>query len=133
MEIKISDEKTLGEVKKEFSYLFPNLKIEFYKVSHREHEGSVNKNLLNDSLKIGRVRISHDDGQLILDSKTVTAEVENEFRKFYGLNVQVFRRSGKLWLQTTSSDDWTLEQQEMAALERNKLREDNGMEFQDLD
>jgi len=133
MEIKISDDKTLGEVKKEFSYLFPNLKIEFYKVSHREYEGSVNKNLLNNSLKIGRVRISHDEGELILDSKTLTAEVESEFRKFYGLNVQVFRRSGRLWLQTTSTDDWTLEQQQQAAEEKDLSREKAELDLPDLD
>jgi hypothetical protein len=133
MKIKISDEKTLGQVKKEFSYLFPNLKIEFYKVPHRENEGSINKNLLNEDLTIGKVRNVHTDGELFINADSVTAEVESEFKKQYGLNVQIFRRSGKLWLQTTSTDFWSLEQQEKAALERNQMGEVKDIEILDLD
>lgn len=133
MILKISDDKTLLDIKKAFSRLFPNLKIEFYKVPHREHEGSVNQNLLNETLTIGKVRNIHIDGNLIIYKDSKTTEVENEFKKFYGLNVQIFRRSGRLWLQTTSTDDWTLEQQEKAATRRNDLRESGNTEFPDLD
>jgi hypothetical protein len=29
------------------------------------------------------------------------------------MNIQVFRRSGMLWLQTSATDDWTLATQEL--------------------
>ena len=35
-------------------------------------------------------------------------ELETMFRENFGLYVQVFRRSGKLWLETTATDSWTL-------------------------
>ncbi len=37
--------------------------------------------------------------------------LENVFYETYGLKVQVFRLSGNIWLQTTSTDEWTLHEQ----------------------
>ncbi|MDP4586726.1 MAG: hypothetical protein NWS86_00980 [Flavobacteriales bacterium] len=34
-------------------------------------------------------------------------QVESIFEKS-GMHVQVFRQSGKLWLETTRTDDWAL-------------------------
>ena len=31
--------------------------------------------------------------------------------KTFGLSAQVFRLSGDVWLETTSTDNWTLEEQ----------------------
>jgi hypothetical protein len=39
------------------------------------------------------------------------AELERLFVENFGLNAQVFRRSGTLWLQTSATDNWTLAEQ----------------------
>ena len=39
------------------------------------------------------------------------ANLENDFDAIYGLAVHVFRKSGKVWLETTVTDNWTLEEQ----------------------
>jgi hypothetical protein len=39
------------------------------------------------------------------------AELEQQFSDVYGLSVQIFRHSGKAWLETTVTDKWTLEKQ----------------------
>jgi hypothetical protein len=39
------------------------------------------------------------------------AELEQQFSDVYGLSVQIFRQSGKAWLETTVTDKWTLEKQ----------------------
>ena len=39
------------------------------------------------------------------------AELEGKFRNEYGLEVQVSRKSGLLWLETTMTDNWSLEKQ----------------------
>ena len=36
---------------------------------------------------------------------------EKIFKDQFSLAVQVFRRSGNLWLETTMTDNWTLRQQ----------------------
>ena len=33
------------------------------------------------------------------------------FGEVYGLGVQVFRKSGNVWLETTVTDSWTLKEQ----------------------
>ncbi|MEI9910895.1 MAG: hypothetical protein WDO71_15215 [Bacteroidota bacterium] len=38
-------------------------------------------------------------------------QLEDIFQKQFGLQVQVSRRSGTLWLETTMTDNWTLKQQ----------------------
>jgi hypothetical protein len=35
-------------------------------------------------------------------------ELERVFQEELGLFIQVFRRSGKVWLETTATDNWTL-------------------------
>ena len=42
-------------------------------------------------------------------------QLERLFEEDCGLHVQVFRRSGKIWLETSRTDDLTLEQQEAKA------------------
>ena len=41
---------------------------------------------------------------------TVT-DLEQNFSDVYGLSIQVFRKSGDVWLETTITDGWTLEKQ----------------------
>jgi hypothetical protein len=43
--------------------------------------------------------------------KKSVAELENAFEEYFGLSVQVYRKSGKMWLQSTITDDWTLKEQ----------------------
>ena len=47
--------------------------------------------------------------------QTVILKLQNELEKIFkdqfGLAVQVFRKSGNLWLETTMTDNWTLQQQ----------------------
>ena len=38
-------------------------------------------------------------------------KLENIFKDQFNLAVQVFRKSGNLWLETTMTDNWTLQQQ----------------------
>jgi hypothetical protein len=45
-------------------------------------------------------------------------ELENLFAEKFGLYVQLFRKSGKVWLQTTTTDTWTLKEQSKLASEQ---------------
>jgi hypothetical protein len=52
-----------------------------------------------------------NNGELALNDLMTVGELENSLLENFGLNVQVSRRSGTLWLETTMSDKWTLKQQ----------------------
>ena len=56
-------------------------------------------------------------GTININGLMKVAELESAFFVTFGLAVQVFRKSGKVWLQTTATDDWTLEEQNLKATE----------------
>ena len=109
--MKITDKKTIQEVQNEFNKKFPFLKIEFYKKAHGEHEGSPDDLKWDTDLTIGEIRNRTNSGDLSIDGALTVGALENNFSEQYGLNVQVFHKSGNLWLQTTATDEWTLDKQ----------------------
>jgi len=119
----ITDEKKLVDIQREFHEKFPFLKLEFYTQPHEAGAGSSNKVLLPALSKIGEVRKVHNSGDLGINGHLKVKSLEQLFHQQYGLNVQVFRRSGELWLQTTSTDDWTLSEQNQKG-QRVKMTED---------
>lgn len=113
--ISIKDNQKLAEIKAAFNDHFPHLKIEFYKGTHEENEGSAKKQLLDDELLLKDVRSNHTEGELSIDGHLKTSSFEQNFMNHFGVNVQVFRKSGNLWLQTIATDNWTLAEQEKEA------------------
>ncbi|PHN01700.1 hypothetical protein [Flavilitoribacter nigricans] len=109
--MKITDNKRLIQVQEEFQEDFPFLKIEFYAGQHQAGEGSRAEEKLDPQLTIGEVRSKHREGDLQIDGELEVRQLEKLFFDDYGLNVQVFRQSGHLWMQTSASDHWTLEKQ----------------------
>lgn len=107
----ISDDKKLREVKEEFHRKFTHLKIEFYSGTHQRGQGSHKSEVLDAELSIGQVRTLHNEGDFRIDPQSPVGAFEQKFLAKYGLNVQVFRKSGNLWMQTTATDSWTLAEQ----------------------
>ncbi len=107
----ISDEKTLRDIQKEFNTYFPYLKIEFYSGRHGSGEGSPVQDRLAPEQRLSLIRKVHTTGDLKINPDMKVSEFEQMFLRKYGLNVQVFRKSGNLWIQTTTTDHWTLAEQ----------------------
>ena len=115
MKLQIKNNKTLSELQKEFQKEFPYLKLEFFKKSHGTDEASAKKDILDSNLTIGE--ISKKEGTLSIESTQKVGEIEQQFRKNFSLFVQIFRKSGNVWLETSKTDDWTIEEQIVAAKE----------------
>ena len=109
--MKISDNKKLIKVQQEFSEKFTGLKIEFYQEAHQAGEGSSANTTLDSNKTIGEVRSIHQTGELSINGHLKVSTLEENFKNQYGLNVQVFRKSGDLWMQTSATDEWTLAKQ----------------------
>lgn len=107
----IDDNKTLAAVQKEFKRKFQNLKIEFYQGRHEAGEGSPGVTRLDPEQTIGAVRTVNQPGEFNVTKDMTVRDFEQQVYERFGLNVQVFRKSGNLWMQTTSTDDWTLQEQ----------------------
>ena len=125
MEITISKNKTLEQIQNEFSKRFPFLKIEFYKQAHKEGKGSPKKNTLNNELTIGAVQNVDSTGTIKINGLMKVSELEKAFATVFGLPVQVFRNSGDVWLQTTTTDNLTLAEQNQMAMEKSQPIEES--------
>jgi hypothetical protein len=102
---------TLLQIKEEFQLLFKNLKIEFFRLHHMDGQGSPGSDLFNDNLKIRDIITSEVEIDFDIKPEMEVYELEETFFQLTGLNIQVFRYSAGLWLQTTATDHWTLEKQ----------------------
>ncbi len=108
MNIHISDTLTIKSIQKTFSEQYPYLKLEFFSRPHQTGKGSEKKYMKTDDALLKDFRLVHSDGELNITDAMTVSELEGMFRDHYGLYVQVFRRSGRLWLETTATDNWTL-------------------------
>ncbi len=109
--IIIHDLISIDFIKEQFHRAYPYLKIEFFSEPHLPGKGNLKTKMITSSKNIGELQRVKKQGSLMIDSKKSVGELENHFENEFGLHVQVFRKSGNIWLETTSTDDWTLEQQ----------------------
>lgn len=107
----INDSKKIKTIQEEFQKKFPYLKIQFYSKPHDTNQGSAIREQLPEELTIGEARTVHNEGDFSINEQMTVAVFERDFAKKFGLNVQVFRKSGDIWMQTTSTDNWTLTEQ----------------------
>jgi hypothetical protein len=111
MQIEISDQRKIYSIQEEFNKNFPWLKVEFFSKLHKPGGSSPKKQIVQPSKTLGECRTIHDTGIITITPMMTVDELEQAFGSVYGLSIQVFRKSGKSWLETTVTDNWTLEKQ----------------------
>ena len=116
MTIKINDNTTLMDICNHFSQSYPFLKLEFYHHSHLNQQSSLPADVFSKNLKVGEVSKIHFNGSIKLHYWQKTGFVEQEFSKKAGLNIQIFRKHGEVWVQTVGTDALSLEEQNEAGM-----------------
>lgn len=114
--MKITNNKTISDLQEEFSSMYPGLRIEFYVSGHTSYEATPKSEAIDKDTTIKSIRNAGAEGDMELAPGMSVAYVESELKKRYDLNVQIFRKSADLWLQTSTTDDWTLEKQNTKGL-----------------
>ncbi|HTA28095.1 MAG TPA: hypothetical protein VK809_09920 [Bacteroidia bacterium] len=123
MEITLNDHRKIFDIQKEFSEMFPYLKLEFYSKSSKKG-GAPSTNLMKHiSKRIAECRTIHTSGNITIQPNMTISELEQSFRDVYGLSIEVFRKSANEWLETKETNDWTLDKQNAEAGSANKLEE----------
>jgi hypothetical protein len=112
MKITINDNRKIFAIQEEFSKLFPYLKLEFFSKPHAAGGGSPKKLVKHNSKTLEECRTIHTEGNITITPNMTVADLEQAFADVYGLSVQVFRQSGRVWLETTVTDGWTLQEQD---------------------
>lgn len=124
MEINLSRDQTIADVQAEFTKQFPKLKIEFFKHDHEEGDGSPLNDMIEPTTKLGEI-MTGGDSHFDFDQTIKVGELEQSLKEYFGLNIQVFRLSNKTWIQTTLTDDWTLQEEEELAEEMSNDNNNN--------
>ncbi|HKR07185.1 MAG TPA: hypothetical protein VJY62_21285 [Bacteroidia bacterium] len=109
--IAIDGKQTIATLQKEFNKTFPFLKIEFFREPCIKGKGNSKDKMILTNEIISRLQRKKQSGKILFTNQTPVRELEENFLNKFGICMQVFRKSGNVWLETTSTDDWTLEQQ----------------------
>jgi hypothetical protein len=121
MKITINDRRKIFAIQEEFNAVFPYLKLEFFAKPHKPGGASAKKFIKYSSKTLGECRTIHNKGKITITPTMKVMDLEQNFCDVYGLGVQVFRKSGKVWLETTVTDGWTLEEQNRQGEELSKM------------
>ena len=114
MIIVIKKDSLVRDVQNQFTGYFPFLKIEFLKGSL---EGGVvlKKEYATPGDFFKRIPSLKYEGEIYLDFKQAINELEKHFKEYYGVSIHIFRKAGNVWIETTLTNDWTLERQNKEA------------------
>jgi hypothetical protein len=120
MKITINDSRKIFAVQKEFSKMFPYLKLEFFAKPSGPGGKPSKKVITHPSKTLGECRTVHTSGLLTVTPGTTVAQLEQDFSDNFDLAVQLFRKSGKVWIETTSTNGWSLERENKTGEEMEK-------------
>lgn len=111
MNLIINDIQSIKEIQDNFNRKFQYLRLEFYTQEHKTGEATPAQYKVSGHTRLGEIKKKSGPSELSINGHLKVSTLEQHFKEYYGLNVQVFRKSGNVWLQTTKTDDWTLSEQ----------------------
>lgn len=112
--IIITGQKTILAIGEEFSAFFPFLRLELFSKPLKSMEKSLVKPLKIDSkskIPLKEYSTNQSDRVIAINKEMTVAELENQLSSVFGLGMKIFRNSGKIWLETTLTENWSLEEQ----------------------
>lgn len=113
----ISKDQTLKALQEQFQQKYPLLNIAFYSKKPIDGVASKVEDQLHTHELVKDIQQRNHEGSIELNDEMTVSTFENLCAQYFGLYVQVLRKSGQLWLQTTQTNHWTLaKQQEEAAI-----------------
>lgn len=108
MEIDINERTLLSDIRKAFKMEFPFLDLAFFGKAHSEGTANTKATQYEYGLAANIAGDPHREGLLKISGSYTVAEVEALFESQFGLHAQILRKSGNLYLQTTTSDSVSL-------------------------
>ena len=106
MHIKISGDRKVIDVVNEFQVFYPYLKLNFYTLKDGRLNG---RKAYPGETRLDEIHTHVPEGCVDVPRHLSVKQLEKLFNEKFDLHVQVQRRSGNVWLETTVTDKWTLE------------------------
>jgi hypothetical protein len=121
MELVLTYQETVKDIKKQFNSLYPYLKLEFFTEPHVAGQGSPYRKMVPQSTQLGEIEGILHEGTLVASPDSPVKELEQAFQQQFGLPVQVFRKQNEVWIETTSTDHLTLAEQNQMGREAHEV------------
>jgi hypothetical protein len=109
--LTIDASRKLSSIQEEFNTQFPYLKLEFFKHKYKVNGGSPKKDIISQDITLNQLLQNRKADDIVITPDMLVFELEQLFQNHYKISVQVFRKSGRSWLETSLTDDWTLKHQ----------------------
>lgn len=110
--MRISDSNTIRSLQIAFSSVYPNLKLEFYKIA--KQDGKITTTLkLDPSVKLREIRKVHNKGFIKLDDKLTVNGLVTTLHEVFGLYAVVYRNTFDAWRPLRPTDKGTLREHDM--------------------
>jgi len=119
--MKIKKDTTASQVNDSFINAFPYLKLVFYKKPHEHFHGSEKQDEILEDTTLIELNPEFKEGLIEWEGEMSVDNLETYFESKFGLHVQVFRKSGDIWLQTSVTDHWSLDKQNNHAAENEQF------------
>jgi hypothetical protein len=108
--IEIHDNRKISEIEEHFSFVYPFLKLVFLN-KRTGKKLSNDTNYIAGKTTIGMYRKTPVNMANTITRQNTVADLEAIILEQYDLFVQVLRKSGKAWLETSVTGEWTLGKQ----------------------
>jgi len=111
IKIYISRDEFVRELQEKFSSFYPYLKLNFFRIGANAKQVTNESVIFCPDAKMYDVNPQLQGRDFEITPDMTVAELESKFFEEYGLPVQVLRKTGNLWLETSESNGWTLKEQ----------------------
>lgn len=108
MELKIESTISLLDIRNAIKEKYPYLDIAFFSEKHNTGGANASAEKLPYYLTVGSATRNETDAILEVHSGMKVQEIESAFETTFGLHAQILRKSGEIYLQTTTTDGLTL-------------------------
>lgn len=111
MKLQINLETKIKDIQNQFTELYPYLKVEFYRKPHSEKELSSAADRISPDKSFSEENKSLKPESIAINRHRTVGALEKEFYEKFGIAMQVSRKSGNIWIETSKTDDRTLKEQ----------------------
>lgn len=111
MKIEIGPNTRIKDVQNKFTEVYPYLKVDFYKRQHAEQELSEEKDMIPPDKLFSQIGKSLITKTIDINKDRTVADLEKAVYDKFDIAMQVSRKSGDIWLQTSRTDGQTLKMQ----------------------
>lgn len=113
MKLYIEKETLIEDVKRIFTNTYPFLKIELYKKRFAGNFVFTKKEPLTPSVSLNKFIHPRKSAFIDISHNITIAELEYQFAAI-DLMAEIFRKSGNVWIETSLTSNWSLQQQNAA-------------------